>query len=164
MKNYQLKVILKNSKPPLWRRCMVPSGITFAQLGIILETILEWVPIDAYEFEFFQAGIQLREWRGEELTLTSYNYDYMCSSDTYIDSLLRPGKNGSRSVYMTTGNSVWRLKNVSLLRKESHILLSSNRKAIRKYWRGRIRRGSTKIWKSGLLCTMGSRITEASVR
>ena len=87
MKNYQLKVILKNSKPPLWRRCMVPSGITFAQLGIILETILEWVPIDAYEFEFFQAGIQLREWRGEELTLTSYNYDYMCSSDTYIDSL-----------------------------------------------------------------------------
>ena len=88
MKNYQLKVILKNSKPPLWRRCMIPSGITFTQLGIILEKILECVPNDVYEFEFFQAGIQLREWSEDERELTNYNFDYRSSSDTYIDSLL----------------------------------------------------------------------------
>ena len=26
MKAYQIKIILKNSKPPVWRRCLIPVG------------------------------------------------------------------------------------------------------------------------------------------
>ena len=31
MEFYQLKIIRKGTKPPVWRRCLVPSNITFAQ-------------------------------------------------------------------------------------------------------------------------------------
>lgn len=32
MKAFQLKITIKNSKPSIWRRVIVPSGITFLQL------------------------------------------------------------------------------------------------------------------------------------
>lgn len=88
MKKYQIKVVEKNTKPPVWRRCLVPSGITFSQLAVILEIIAETEVSEQYEFEFYQAGIQLREWREGEQAVRRYNFDYWCSSDTYIDDLM----------------------------------------------------------------------------
>lgn len=37
MKGYQLKITVKGSSPPIWRRVVVPSGITFADLDQIIE-------------------------------------------------------------------------------------------------------------------------------
>lgn len=88
MKKYQIKVVEKNTKPPVWRRCLVPSGITFSQLAVILEIIAETKVSEQYEFEFYQAGIQLREWREGENAVRRYNFDYWCSSDTYVDDLM----------------------------------------------------------------------------
>ena len=88
MKTYQIKVTVKKSKPPVWKRCLVPSGITFSQMALILDEIMEETPDNGYEFEFYQAGIHLREWTGEENTVRKYNFDYMCASDTYVDSLM----------------------------------------------------------------------------
>lgn len=51
MKAYQLKIIRKKSKPPVWRRCIIPSGITFSQLVLILAQITEETPTEDYEFE-----------------------------------------------------------------------------------------------------------------
>lgn len=87
MDGYQLKLAVKNAKPPVWKRCMVPSGITFAQLSIILEEVMELPDTDRYEFEFYHKEIHLREWREGERAVTRYNYDYMCASDTYINGL-----------------------------------------------------------------------------
>ena len=61
MKAYQLKMIVKNTKPPVWKRFLLPAGITFSQLAVILEEAAEETPADRYEFEFYQAGIHLRE-------------------------------------------------------------------------------------------------------
>lgn len=88
MKTYQIKVTVKKSKPPVWKRCLVPSGITFSQMALILDEIMEETADNGYEFEFYQAGIHLREWTGEENTVRKYNFDYMCASDTYVDSLM----------------------------------------------------------------------------
>lgn len=88
MKSYQFKVIIKNTKPPIWKRCLVPAGITFAQLSVILQEIMELPGSDQYEFEFFQRKVHLREWRGEEDSVTRYDFDYMCASDTFIDGLV----------------------------------------------------------------------------
>ena len=87
MKAYQLKMIVKNTKPPVWKRFLLPAGITFSQLEVILEEVAEETPADCYEFEFYQAGIHLREWREGERGVRKWNYDYRCASDTYINSL-----------------------------------------------------------------------------
>lgn len=34
MKTYQIKMAVKKVKPLVWRRCLIPSGITFAQLKL----------------------------------------------------------------------------------------------------------------------------------
>ncbi len=88
MKTFQIKLAEKKTKPPVWKRCIVPGGITFSQLAVILEAIAETEVSEQYEFEFYQAGIQLREWREGEQAVRRYNFDYWCSSDTYIDDLM----------------------------------------------------------------------------
>ena len=62
---YQLKAIRKNSKPPIWRRILVPSDITFSQMALVLETLLEIPCTKNYEFEFMMGSLLL--------TLTGYN-------------------------------------------------------------------------------------------
>lgn len=42
MKAFQLKIAIKNSKPPIWRRVIVPAGITFSQLSLILNEVMGW--------------------------------------------------------------------------------------------------------------------------
>lgn len=39
---YQLKVTLKGSKPPIWRRIQVPGSITLATLHRIIQVIMGW--------------------------------------------------------------------------------------------------------------------------
>lgn len=85
MKAYQIKLILKNTKPPVWKRCVIPSGITFSQLALVLDGILETAPQADYEFEFYQAGFQVRERREGENPVRSCRFDCMCASDSYID-------------------------------------------------------------------------------
>ena len=53
IKAYRIKIILKNSKPPVWRRCLIPAGITFSQLAMILEDIVESERCAGYEYEFY---------------------------------------------------------------------------------------------------------------
>lgn len=88
MSSFQLKITIKKSKPPVWKRCIIPAGITFSQLALVLEEVLEEQFSESYEFEFYQAGIHLREWREGERMVTKWNYDYRCASDTFIDGLL----------------------------------------------------------------------------
>ena len=88
MKTFQIKLAEKKTKPPVLKRCIVPGGITFSQLAVILEAIAETEVSEQYEFEFYQAGIQLREWREGEQAVRRYNFDYWCSSDTYVDDLM----------------------------------------------------------------------------
>lgn len=88
MEFYQLKIIRKGTKPPVWRRCLVPSDITFAQMAVILEEILEYTFTDRYEFEFYQEKVQVREYKEDELQVTSYQYDFSNASDTFVNDLL----------------------------------------------------------------------------
>lgn len=52
MKGYQLKITIKESRPPIWRRVIVPERITFADLDEIIEKIFGWTHEHLYEFYF----------------------------------------------------------------------------------------------------------------
>ena len=39
---YQVKITLKHSKPPIWRRLLISSETTLAQLHGIIQTAMGW--------------------------------------------------------------------------------------------------------------------------
>jgi Plasmid pRiA4b ORF-3-like protein len=47
---YQIKVTLKGSKPPIWRRMQVTSATTLAQLHRILQRVMGWESYHLYQF------------------------------------------------------------------------------------------------------------------
>jgi Plasmid pRiA4b ORF-3-like protein len=48
---YQIKVTLKGSKPPIWRRMQVTSETTLAQFHRILQQVMGWEGYHLYRFE-----------------------------------------------------------------------------------------------------------------
>ena len=47
---YQLKITIRGSKPPIWRRVIVPEHIAFCDLDDIIEKIFGWTHSHLYEF------------------------------------------------------------------------------------------------------------------
>ena len=52
MKGYQLKITVKGSKPPVWRRIIVPETATFHQLHEMIQEAFGWSGYHLHEFEF----------------------------------------------------------------------------------------------------------------
>jgi len=88
MKAYQLKIVIKNSKPPIWRRCIVPAGITFSQLSIILNKIMGWSGYHLSEYEFYHLQLQLREDDEFHDFVPMWDFDLMDSSKTFINEYM----------------------------------------------------------------------------
>lgn len=83
MKAFQLKIVIKNSKPPIWRRVIVPAGITFSQLSIILNEVMGWCGCHMFEFEFYHREIRLVE-EADEFDIGYGPFNYIEASTTYI--------------------------------------------------------------------------------
>ena len=47
---YQIKVTLKGSKPPIWRRMQITSDITLVQLHRIVQCVMGWEGSHLYQF------------------------------------------------------------------------------------------------------------------
>jgi hypothetical protein len=47
---YQLKVTLKGSKPPIWRRLLVPDDVTLARLHHIIQAAMGWWDYHLHQF------------------------------------------------------------------------------------------------------------------
>jgi len=63
---YQIKVTLKGTKPPVWRRFQVPSNLNLFQLHEILQTVMGW---EDYHLFLFNIGGQ--EYRQPDLEFDS---------------------------------------------------------------------------------------------
>ncbi|MEA3316215.1 MAG: plasmid pRiA4b ORF-3 family protein [Campylobacterota bacterium] len=48
---YQLKISIKGAKPPIWRRVLVKSNITFRELHNIIQNIFNWENYHLYQFD-----------------------------------------------------------------------------------------------------------------
>ena len=47
---YQIKVTLDDSKPPIWRRILVPINITLGKLHHILQVVMGWADYHLHQF------------------------------------------------------------------------------------------------------------------
>ena len=88
MKAYQFRIEIKNSKPPIWRRCIVPAGVTFSQLSLIFDIVMGWSGYHLSRFEFYHLGLQLEE--EDELFdfLPRGDFSLLVSSKTYINEYM----------------------------------------------------------------------------
>jgi hypothetical protein len=118
---YQIKVSLKGSKPPIWRRIQVTGETTLAQLHRILQRVMGWESYHLYQFvvggiEYGDPGM-LEEMEGEDarrVTLATlvrgekdtflYEYDFGDSWDheLLIEKVL-PFEAGKRYPVCLTG-------------------------------------------------------------
>ncbi|MEY8354408.1 SEC-C metal-binding domain-containing protein [Lachnospiraceae bacterium 54-53] len=80
---YQLKITIKGSKPPIWRRILVPERITFKELHQIIQTAFCWSDEHLYQFEFRSEGVRVIP---DEANISSGSP--CVSSDEAIDRLL----------------------------------------------------------------------------
>ncbi len=48
---YQFKVVLQETDPPVWRRFVIPSGITLHRLHLILQRVMGWTNSHLYSFK-----------------------------------------------------------------------------------------------------------------
>lgn len=85
MKAYQIKIAIKHSHPPIWRRCIVPSGLTFSQLGVILNEVMGWSGAHLFQFNFYHMGITIEE---EPEEYDWGDEDILDSVDTPIEPFL----------------------------------------------------------------------------
>lgn len=83
MKAYQLKIMIKNSKPPIWRRVIVPAGLSFSQLELVLNESMGWAGNHLGSFEFKKSGVRIEE------PFDDYSMiDALDATETIIDDYL----------------------------------------------------------------------------
>lgn len=54
---YQLKITIKGSHPPIWRRVIIPENITFDDLDDIIEAVFGWTHEHLFSFYFKQLNV-----------------------------------------------------------------------------------------------------------
>lgn len=87
MKAYQLKVQIKESHPPIWRRVIVPAGLSFSQLSVLLNEVMGWCGYHLSSFEFYHLGLRIEE--EEQFEDFGFDeYDYLDAAETIIDLYL----------------------------------------------------------------------------
>ncbi len=48
---YQIKVTLKDMRPPVWRRCQVPADVNLDSLHMVLQVVMGWTNSHLYQFK-----------------------------------------------------------------------------------------------------------------
>lgn len=94
MEYYQIKSTEKGSQPPRWYRVLVPSGITFSQLYVLLAFIHDKLFDDLsmyFEYETTDRKIYLEEFEDGEPSFGNNFIDIYDTRGTYIDTFFKEG-------------------------------------------------------------------------
>lgn len=61
MKMLQFKISLAHIKPPVWRRFLVPSTLTFADLHAVIQRVMGWTDSHLHEFDLDKERIGMKD-------------------------------------------------------------------------------------------------------
>ncbi|MGM0390418.1 MAG: plasmid pRiA4b ORF-3 family protein [Bacteroidota bacterium] len=86
----QLKISLKNSKPPIWRRVLVKSSISFYELHYTIQLAMGWGIYHLYEFKIgnYRIGIIDEDFDDPE----SGDADVIDATEITLDEVLSKGE------------------------------------------------------------------------
>jgi hypothetical protein len=98
---YQIKVTLLGTRPPIWRRLLVPAGLTLEQLHDVLQLAMGWQNCHLHEFRIGQ----------KRFGPADPNERLMGMSTTFSESAARLsrvlGKVGAKAVYTYDFGDSW---------------------------------------------------------
>lgn len=86
----QLKITLKNSKPPIWRRVLVLSSISFYELHYTIQLAMGWGNYHLYEFKIgnYRIGITEDDFDDPELV----DSDVIDATEITLEEVLSKGE------------------------------------------------------------------------
>lgn len=72
---YQLKISIKDAKPPIWRRVVVPGSMTLAKLHLVIQVSMGWLNAHLHQFSIndIEYGPGDTPYLGEQLDESSYS-------------------------------------------------------------------------------------------
>jgi len=73
MKAYQFKITIKDTHPPIWRRVIVPAGLSFNQLTLVLNTVMGWYGYHLSSYTFQNLALEFEDDPEEEFGIWSDN-------------------------------------------------------------------------------------------
>lgn len=91
MKAYQLKIIIKETKPSIWRRVIVPAELSFSQLIVVINKAMDWYGYHLSGFTFRKLHIELEEEPEENFSSFAQN-EILDASEYLIDEFLEEVK------------------------------------------------------------------------
>jgi hypothetical protein len=98
---YQIKVTLRGTRPPIWRRLLVPSDLTLEQLHSVLQAAMGWEESHLHEFRIgaqrFGKPDPSERWLGRSVTLSERT--------TRMSAVL--GRVGAKAVYTYDFGDGW---------------------------------------------------------
>ena len=59
MAGYKVKITLKDTKPPVWRKVMLPEHITFEELHHVIQMLFGWKDYHLHAFTFSDNDIEV---------------------------------------------------------------------------------------------------------
>jgi hypothetical protein len=100
-KIYQIKVTLLGTKPPIWRRLLVPASLTLVQLHEVLQAAMGWLDSHMHGFRIGQKSFMIPD-PEEGLTL-----DLGVGDERKVRLFTVLGKVGSKAVYTYDYGDNW---------------------------------------------------------
>ena len=89
---YQLKITIKEIEPPIWRRIVIPSNITFAKLHKIIQTTFAWQDYHLFNFDFGDTVVCLPDPEYAPGELYGAGVEELNAKKIKIDQLFTEGK------------------------------------------------------------------------
>ena len=92
-RSYQLKIIEKKSRPVIWRRALIPYGVTFSVLAYLLNEIMELEEPSFFQMKFADERVHLRE--KEKVESADFHaeawFDVRNAKNTFIEDYFKEG-------------------------------------------------------------------------
>lgn len=86
MAGYQLKITIEYTKPPVWRRIIVPDGITFEDLHKVIQAAFGWEEMHLHDFSFSDPE---KSSISPEEAMDSFFSDDLDETQTYLDDYIK---------------------------------------------------------------------------
>jgi hypothetical protein len=98
---YQLKVTLRYTKPPIWRRLLVPAGLTLEVLHDVLQLAMGWTDFHLHEFRVGQKRYGIPDPEDQLMSLPPVGNERR----VHLSMVL--GKVGARATYTYDFGDSW---------------------------------------------------------